>query len=59
MINTVIVIPSYNEEKRLPIREFDEFILNDRSVKFLIVNDGSTDNTLNILKKLKNHHALR
>lgn len=56
MINTVIVIPSYNEEKRLPIREFDEFILNDRSVKFLIVNDGSTDNTLNILKKLKNHH---
>mgnify|MGYP001790997294 CR=1 FL=1 len=26
MINTVIVIPSYNEEKRLPIREFDEFI---------------------------------
>ena len=56
MINTVIVIPSYNEEKRLPIREFDEFILKDRSVKFLIVNEGSTDNTLNILKKLKNHH---
>lgn len=57
MIDTIIIIPCFNEEKRLPILEFDEFLLQDKSVKFLFVNDGSTDNTLEVLKKLKNRHS--
>ena len=51
-----IVVPCYNEQESLPI--FYEEItkiakeMKEQEFEFLFVNDGSKDNTLNILKDL-------
>lgn len=56
MQNISIVIPLYNEEKRLPnclkaiTKYFSEYKLKP---EVILVNDGSTDGTRVILKKLK------
>ena len=50
-IKTSVVIPCYNEEKGV-IGSLDEIfvILNDRNdFEIITINDGSTDNTLQIL----------
>lgn len=51
-----VLIPCFNEEKSLPIL-FANLIkvvepLKDFNWEFLFVNDGSQDNTLNVIKKL-------
>lgn len=52
MIKTLIVIPCYNEEKRLPQEDFKSFFTTHPDVDFLFANDGSRDNTLQMLQKL-------
>lgn len=52
MKKTCIVIPCYNEGERFPVDIFQNF-LRDNHCSFYFVNDGSTDNTLDILKNLK------
>tara|TARA_R110001583_G_scaffold5921_2_gene31195 strand:+ start:3684 stop:4433 length:750 start_codon:yes stop_codon:yes gene_type:complete len=52
-IKLCIVIPCYNEEKRLDINRFSNFIATQKEVLVCFVNDGSTDNTLKILDNLK------
>lgn len=44
-----IVIPCYNEEKGLDKKAYFNFIDNHTNVLLYFVNDGSTDNTANIL----------
>lgn len=56
-----IIVPVYNEEKRLTrgIAEILRFIDEQTfRVELIVVNDGSTDATLKLLKKLK-HPSLR
>ncbi|MFA6923218.1 MAG: glycosyltransferase [Bacteroidales bacterium] len=48
-----IVVPCYNESKRLPIKEFNDFINNSEDIYFCFVNDGSKDNTIEILSAIK------
>ena len=48
-----IVIPCYNEEKRLPLDEFHSFIETHPDVRLCFVNDGSTDHTLEVIRELK------
>lgn len=48
-----IVVPCYNEARRLPSEKFVEFLHASHNVDFLFVNDGSTDNTLDILERLQ------
>ena len=48
-----IVVPCYNEEKRLPIENFLSFAKANENVILCFVNDGSKDNTLNVLRNLK------
>jgi glycosyltransferase involved in cell wall biosynthesis len=45
-----IVVPCFNEEKRLPIDSFKSFSSNYPHITFCFVNDGSRDNTSKILK---------
>jgi dolichyl-phosphate beta-glucosyltransferase len=48
-----IVVPCYNEAHRLPSEKFVEFIHEGHDIDFLFVNDGSTDNTLQVLERLQ------
>jgi len=48
-----VVIPCYNEEDRLSGADFREFLLKNRGYHFCFVNDGSTDNTLEVLEQLR------
>ena len=51
-----IIIPCYNEEQTLPLfyEELNKNLNNFENVEFelIFINDGSTDNTLNNIKKL-------
>lgn len=55
-MTTTIIIPCYNEEKRLNQNEFIQFVQANSSVHFLFVNDGSKDNTLSVIEKLAASH---
>jgi len=48
-----VVIPCYNEEKRLLSRQFTDFIDKNSGYHLCFVNDGSKDNTLAVLKDLQ------
>jgi glycosyltransferase involved in cell wall biosynthesis len=52
-IRCTIVVPCYNEAYRLPAERFVEFLHREHEIGFLFVNDGSTDNTLEILETLQ------
>lgn len=47
-----VVIPCYNEEKRLKTKAFTEFVKNNLGYHLCFVNDGSKDDTLKVLKGL-------
>jgi glycosyltransferase involved in cell wall biosynthesis len=49
---TVIVVPCYNEARRLDVRAFPAFVSNTPHVRFLFVNDGSSDGTGRLLEEL-------
>ncbi|HJT16029.1 MAG TPA: glycosyltransferase [Thermoanaerobaculia bacterium] len=52
MARVTLVIPCYNEEKRLNTVAFREFRLPHDDLEFLFVNDGSTDQTLQVVQSL-------
>ncbi len=51
-MDVLIVIPCYNEEKRLPQNEFKAYFEKHPEVEFLFANDGSRDHTLQVLNHL-------
>ena len=48
----MIVVPCYNEGLRLPAAAFLEF-LSGSSIRFVFVDDGSTDNTVEKLREIE------
>lgn len=58
MSNVVIVIPCFNEEKRFDPRSLEE-LLTDAEVSVLLVNDGSRDGTLEVLREAAASHPAR
>lgn len=48
-----VVIPCYNEEERISSTEFQNFVDSNLGYHLCFVNDGSTDNTLDVLNTLK------
>ena len=56
MSSLCIIIPCYNEAKRLPVGEFEEYLNNEHTANFYFVNDGSKDDTLFILDNLKHKY---
>lgn len=65
MIKSITIIyPIFNEEKRLKktIKDINKFDKSNNSLKkeYILVNDGSTDNTLSIIKNnFKNNKRVR
>ena len=52
MSSCTIVVPCYNEARRLDARAFQSYLEQGHSQRFLFVDDGSTDGTAAILKEL-------
>ncbi|MEM6691633.1 MAG: glycosyltransferase [Planctomycetota bacterium] len=50
---TAIVVPCYNEERRLDANEFRKFLFCNRDCFLLFVDDGSKDRTLDVLHALE------
>lgn len=55
-MKTLIVVPCYNESKRLKQEEFITFANEHSDIDFLFANDGSRDNTLEVLQQLTSKH---
>lgn len=49
----IVVVPCYNEERRLRADEFLAFVNDFPDFRFFFVNDGSTDGTTNVLREVK------
>jgi glycosyltransferase involved in cell wall biosynthesis len=52
MLPVTIIIPCYNEETRLPLPEYRQFLSRYKG-SLVFVDDGSTDRTLEVLKTLQ------
>jgi glycosyltransferase involved in cell wall biosynthesis len=53
MARAIVVVPCYNEARRLDTRIFQGFARQHREVQFLFVNDGSRDRTIELLEELR------
>ena len=53
MSKTAIIIPCFNESKRLNIKSFSSFMKRNSLVDIYFYDDGSSDSTLNILIQLE------
>jgi dolichyl-phosphate beta-glucosyltransferase len=53
MTETTIVVPCYNEAQRLDADAFFDFCERHPTIRFFLVNDGSTDGTLDMLRELE------
>lgn len=51
-----IVVPCYNEEKRLDVPAFATFLQRAPETRLVFVNDGSSDATLSVLQSLHDAH---
>lgn len=51
-MKAVIVVPCYNEARRLPAERYVEFLDAEEAFSLLFVNDGSRDETLDVLRAL-------
>lgn len=52
MNKTAIIVPCFNEEKRLNKLVFLNFAMTNSNAEFWMLDDGSTDNTLILLQNL-------
>mgnify|MGYP001379152762 CR=1 FL=1 len=51
MNNITIIIPCFNEEKRLKYKDFIDFS-NNNKINFFFINDGSSDGTKEVIEKI-------
>lgn len=58
MSKIVLVIPCYNEAERFLPEQAEQLLVNDQ-MNLLLVNDGSTDQTLMALQDFKSNHQSR
>lgn len=57
-METAIIIPCFNEAERLKLDEIER-LLDHAGVALVLVNDGSSDSTLTLLKEIKRKHGER
>ena len=49
-VKTVVVVPCYNEAQRIDVGRFRAFLAKTSDIDFLLVDDGSTDQTRNLIR---------
>ncbi len=52
MKDNCIIVPCYNEENRLPVTDFERNLSVNKNLFICFVNDGSSDNTIQLLNGL-------
>jgi glycosyltransferase involved in cell wall biosynthesis len=52
-LDTFIVVPCYNEAARFQVEQFRSFLALHPSVSFVLVSDGSRDETVSVLKRVE------
>jgi len=52
-MNFAIIVPCYNESVRLDLTAFEDFLKIHPQLTYCFVNDGSTDPTLEVLKRIQ------
>jgi len=52
-----IVIPCYNEEKKLIIEEYINFLESNQDCVLYFINDGSTDSSLDKIEQIKSQYT--
>jgi len=57
-VNITLIVPCFNEALRLDPKYYED-LLTQTEVSLVFINDGSTDNTLNLLTALKNRNPGR
>jgi glycosyltransferase involved in cell wall biosynthesis len=57
--DAVVVVPCYNEARRLPVSKFEAFLGDAPDVGFVFVDDGSHDGTCELLRGLEQSAAGR
>jgi glycosyltransferase involved in cell wall biosynthesis len=58
-VRLILVVPCYNEERRLPVDELRAFRVEGADVEFCFVNDGSRDGTLAVIEALAKEDPAR
>ncbi len=53
-----IIIPFYNEEKRIVLESFHQIFMNSLHYDFILVDDGSSDNTFEVLNQFKDEFSI-
>src|SRR5450755_4385970 len=53
MARVMVVVPCFNEAKRLDASAFGAFALTGHELTFVFVNDGSTDATMSVLSTIR------
>ena len=59
MSQTVVVVPCYNEADRFDLSTYRAFVRSCTDVSLLLVNDGSQDETINVLHDFASGHPAR
>lgn len=56
-MRTCLIIPCYNEEKRIQLADFEQFVNAHAAVFLYFVDDGSSDHTERVLKQFASRYA--
>jgi dolichyl-phosphate beta-glucosyltransferase len=56
---TIIIVPCFNEARRLRLDQFHEYLSRSPEVGILFVNDGSRDETAAVIRKFQSETGLR
>jgi dolichyl-phosphate beta-glucosyltransferase len=56
---TCLVVPCFNEAQRFDKAAFDRYLASESAAHFVLVNDGSTDDTLSVLEGVAQAHPTR